>query len=238
MSASSTPSPTVSDDEFNFDEELDRVLEKYRLLAQSEVKYIFESVFCVNNSSYKILTGLSGARGYVPAVRILLTAGELINKTDHVSFNEEEWGDFITYLKDFFKNFLCATADQSKENHEDVQFANYTISRSLFMDIKMLKVTNGSATFYLSENTTREFIHIDSIIISCLDVLHNLDFVRFYNNFLNVSVKIPNVTLDIMLELCNLLPASMQMHCMRECIFYNKNKVLNDLDRKIYMLNV
>lgn len=251
---SSTPSPTFSED-FDHWHEIDRITEKYREATQNEKKYIYENAFNVGDSKYKIITGFSAARNNTPAVRILMVANELINKTHHISFSVEEWYDFITYLKQFSNGFAAAAAtavdadlgdsglgaDEGED--EEIQFSNYVIKMSRFMGVKMLKVVNGFATFYMTGNTVCEFININGLVISNMNVLHSLDFASFYNNFLNVTNNIlceSNYELcseNVLLNLCDLLPNSIQMHCIREYLYFNRNKVMDDLDRKIFILN-
>lgn len=241
--ASITPSPTFSED-FDHWQEVDRITEQYTVAIRNEEKYIYESVFTMKSSTYKIKVGFSGARNNVPAVKILMAANELVNKAHNISFDAEEWYEFITYLKQFSNNYFdTAGGSGEAEEEEEIQFSNYTICTSSFMNAKMLKVTNGFATFYICENTVREFIDINRLIDSTINVLNGLDFADFYNNFLNVTNNVlceSNYELcsdNIMLNLCDLLPHSIQIHCIRECLYFNRDKVLNDLDRKMFMLN-
>lgn len=237
--ASITPSPTFSD-EFDPWQEIDRITEQYRVAIQNEVKYIYESTFDVNNSMYKLITGFSAARNHVPAVKVSSSITEIVDKTNHISFNEEEWCDFITYLKQFCANYFNTDSDSGFE--EEIQFSNYSITKAPIMGNKMLKVTNGFAALYLTENTVREFINMNRLITPHMNVLHSLDFAKFYNNFLNVTNNIiceSNYELssdNVMSYLCDLSPC-VQMYCIRECLFFNKNEVLNDLDRKMFILN-
>lgn len=239
-----SPSPTFSQD-FDCWQEVDRITEQYRVAIQNEEKYINERVFAVDNSMYKIITGFSAARNYIPAVRILMTANELVDKTNHISFNEEEWRDCISYLNEFSNSYFdidAANADGGLEDEEgyEVQFSNFSISKSPLLGVRMLKMTNGFTTFYLSGNTVREFIKMNELIKSNMCVLQYLDFAGFYNNFLNVTSNImcdSNYDMpleNVMLTLCDLLPCSIQTYCIRECLFFNKNNVMNDLDRKMF----
>lgn len=246
--ASNTPSPTFSETTFSEDldhwQEVDRITEQYRVAIQNEEKYIYESAFTMKSSAYKIKVGFSGARNNVPAVKILMAANELVNKAHNISFDVEEWHDFITYLKQFSKNYFDTDSGLGEEEmKQQLQFSNYIICTSQFMGNKFLKVTNDFVTFYICENTVREFINISGLINSNLNVLNGLDFNSFYNNFLNVTNNIlceSNYELrsdDVMLNLCDLLPHSIQMHCIRECLHFNRDKVMNDLDRKMFILN-
>lgn len=235
---SPNPSPTFSEDEdFNHWHEIDRSNKAYQVAVQNEKKYIFESRFDVNISTYKIIIGFSAARNNIPAVRIWMpmSVNDLVNKKNNISFDKEEWCDFIACLKQFSNDYF---KDDSRME-EEVQFSNYSISRaSPFMNTKMLKVINGFTTFYLSGNTVREFININKLVMANINILHDLNFASFYNNFLNVVNNIlceSNYELcseNIMLNICDSLPGNIQMYCIRECLFLNRNKILNDLNRK------
>lgn len=241
ITPSPNPSPTFSEaEDFDHWHEIDRINEQYQVAIQNEEKYIFESSFNVNNSIYKIIIGFSAARNNVPAVKILMSVNELVNKTNHISFNEEEWCDFIGCLKQF--NDYFDHSDSGLEE-EEVQFSNYSISKAPFMNTKMLKVFNGSIAFYLSGNTVREFININKLVMWKMNVLQGLDFANFYNNFLNVVNNIlcdSNYELcseNVMLNICDSSPGNVHMYCIRECLFFNRNKIMNDLDRKMFISN-
>ena len=238
--ASPSPSPTFSSDDSGYWEEVDRISEQYREAAQHEDRYIYENAINIKNSTYKIVTGFSSARGYVPAIRILLNALNVFTKPDNISFNKEDWDDFITYLQQFVIEYFDNKVDSEEE---EIQFCEYSILKSPFLGNKMLKVTNGFSTFYFSEETVREIININnSLISSQLDLLHSLNFNHFYNIFLNVTNNIlseSNYELPpypIMLNLCDLYRDNIQTYCMRECLIYYRDKVLNDLDRKMFLL--
>lgn len=241
--ASITPSPTFSSDADSSDywQEIDRVNEQYRKAVQNEERYIYENVNSVKNSAYNIITGLSAVRGYVPAVKVLLNVNHVFTKPDNISFIRQDWDDFITYLQQFITDYFDKEVD-SEEEEEEIQFSEYSILKSPFIGNKMLKVTNGFSTFYLSADTVRELMCINKLVSTHMDLLHTICFDYFYNNFLNVTNNIlseSNYELqpyNIILRLCDLYPCSIQTYCMRECLIYNRDKVLNDLDRKMYML--
>lgn len=234
--ASITLSPSFSSADSGYWEEIDRISEMYREAIQNEERYICENVFYVTHSNYKIITGLSAARGYVPAVRMLINVPQVFTKPDNISFIREDWNDFITYLRQFIADYFGAVEESEEE--KEVQFSNYRLIKSSFIGNKVLKVTDGSCTFSLSGNTVREFINIDKLVSPHMDLLHSLSFENFYNNFLNVTdnilsesnYELPPCT--VLLNLSDLYPCNIQTYCMRECLFYNRDKVLNDLDKK------
>lgn len=233
---SPNPSPTFSEDEdFNHWHEIDRSNKAYQVAVQNEEKYIFESSFNINNSMYKIIIGFSAARNNIPAVRILMPFNDFVNKKNYISFDKEEWCEFIDCLKQFSNDYF----EDDSRLEEEVQFSNYSISKApWFMDTKMLKVNNGFTTFYLSGNTVRQFININKLVMTNINILHDLNFASFYNNFLNVVNNIlreSNYELcseNIMLNICDSLPGNIQMYCIRECLFLNRNRIMNDLNRK------
>lgn len=225
--------------------EIDRISNQYREAAQHEERYIYENTVDIKNSAYKIVTGFSSARGYVPAVRILMNVQPVYTKPDNISFIREDWDDFITYLQqfltDYFDNANATDAELTEE--EEIQFSDYSIIKSPFIGNKMLKVTNGFSTFYFSGVTIQHLIDVNKLISSHLDLLYDVHFDYFYNHFLNVTNNIVSESnyelspYNIMLSLCDLYPGNIQLQCMRECLTYNGNNVLNDLDRKMFLLN-
>lgn len=243
---SPSPSPTFSED-FDYWGEIDRITNQYREAAQQEGRYIYEYATDIKNSAYKIVTGFSSssARGYTTAVRIFLNVPQAFTKPDNISFVKEDWDDFITYLQKFITNYFDAALETTGEEEveEEIQFSDYSIIKSPFIGNKMLKVTNGFSTFYFTGETIREIVDINKIISSHINLLQSVNFNQFYNNFLNVTNNILVATnyevppCSIMLILCNLYPENIQSHCMLECLIYNRNNVLNDLDKKMFLLN-
>lgn len=228
-SRSSSPAFSSSED-FNYLEEVDRITNQYRDAAQHEERYIYENAINIKNSTYKIVTGFSSARGYVPAVRILMNVHPVFTKPDNISFIREDWDDFITYLQRFITHYFNdGAAVESKGEEEEIQFSEYSILKSPFIGNKMLKVTNGFSTFYFSEDTLRHLIDVNKLVSSHMNLLHSLSFNHFYNDFLNVTNNIlseSNYELPpcgVLLILSDLYPCNIQTYCMRECLFYNRD---------------
>lgn len=238
-----------SEDSTDYWQQVDRISEYYRKLTQMEERYIFECEFQLKGQEYKLVSGLSAARNYMPAVRILVNAHH-ISKTDHISFDIDEWMTFISNLKQYLKDFFEAGDDEDENTNICFEIDYIKLSSMMCMDCKILKVENGLHTYYMSEVLVRELINMhENLIHAHLFTLCKLEFVNYYNTFLqsandllhksNYEFVPENVLLNLcsdnaMLD-CQLHPFSViQLYCIRECLYYMKDKVLNDLDRKMY----
>ena len=249
---SSSGDSVFSENSIDYWQEVEKISEQYRKLSQLEEQYIFERDFHLNNQNYKLVTGFSAARNYIPAVRILGNAYH-ISKTDHISFDADEWNEFIVYLQYFLKEYFTSDNNDVSTNVQDQQLSfeiNYIkISAITCLDFKALKVDNGEHIYYLSEIAVREIIDVHERLMDAhLFTLYKLNLYEYYDNFLESANDIlckSNYDLnpeDVLLNLCSnnvmLDPqlssfSFIQLYCIRECLFYNKNKVLNDLDRKL-----
>lgn len=250
MSSSSRESGFFHEDSVDYSDywqEIDRISEQFRQLAQQEERYIFEREFELPNQKYKIVTGFSAARGYIPAVRLLANTVS-INKTDHISFAFNEWTEYISYLQQMM-SYFHKVEDDADYTEICFEIDYIKISSSMCLDMKMVKVDNGVYVFYLSELVVREMINLhEKLIDAQLFILHEMDFDVYYNNFLesandllcksNYNLNPESVMLNLYTDkmMSNSQPfALMQLYCISECLFYNRDKVLNDLDRKMYL---
>lgn len=209
--------------------------EQYRKQLLKEKKFIFESNFDIKDNIFSIQCGLSNARNFQPAVKLL-------NKTDNtrISFNTNEWNSFLKHLKDIYFNYF------ESDNQETVIInlesdELISLQTSKFLSEKVLKITSEaelpSKCFYFSKKTIKDILNLSACIIKYrLEMLQNIDFPTFYNKFLdtiNRMILQSNYELhpeQVITSYCEILGYNLESYCLRECWFYYKDHMMRDLD--------
>lgn len=202
-----------------------------------EKYYLLNSNFDLGNYSFTIHCGLSGARGFEPAIKLVHTMDGT-----NISFNDNEWMVFISHLRYFMDNF-CENNDATQEDYlidlpsdEDIK-----IQACRLLGSKVIKVTSSvclpTTSFYLSEQVIEQIIKVNALLIKKrVEMLQHLNFFMFYTNFIDIINKIiyqSNYELNaesVVTAFCDILTNCTLSYCMRECWYFYKNKFLADLE--------
>lgn len=216
----------------------DRFMENYRNKILKENNYILCSNFDLNKNVFSLECGLSVQRNFEPVVR-------LINKLDNkkISFNIAEWYFFVDRLKMMVNEFFENKTEEDPIIFVDIPNSSEQIhiQTSKFMDQKVIKIASTcqipSTVLYLSEASVKQILKISGLLIKHrLEMLDNLRFASFYNNFLNTVNKLliqSNYELsneNIISAVSGCLADNTQSYCLHECLFYHRNKMLEDLE--------
>lgn len=209
--------------------------EQYRKQLLNENKFIFETNFDIKDSVFSIQCGLSNVRNFRPAVKLL-------NKTDNtrISFNINEWDSFLKHLKDIYFNYFESDNQETCIINLDSDEL-ISLQTSKFLSEKVLKVTSEaelpSKCLYFCKKTIKDILSLSSCIIKYhLEMLHNIDFPTFYNKFLDAINRIilqSNYELQpeqVITSYCEILGYNLESYCLRECWFYHKNIMMEDLE--------
>lgn len=227
--------PNVSDDSSDegidvCDNELNRIVKMYEHAVQQEKYYILNTTLRCD-CLFLVHCGLSSARNFEPAVKIEYKPNT--DKNFEISFNTFEWPIFINHLSWLMDVFFieAATVPDPKLTCAE----NIEISGGVYSGIKFAKVSNGHGNFYFRKQEVQELLKMNTIIDSKIEMLTNLKFLHFYYNVLttvNYLIKQSNLTaVDVLNAFCNATPNSVHSYCLRECLYFNKDKVLIDLER-------
>lgn len=219
--------------------ESDRFTEDYRRNVIKENEYILCSSFDASDLVFSIECGLSASRNFQPAIRILNN----LDKTK-ISFSVGEWNNFIGHLRNIVEEYFGADSQQENIFVDLNTDEMIKLQTSSFMGSKIVKVTSTaqlpSTTMYLSEASVKQILKISGLILKHrIELLLNLKFITFYNNFLETVNKLliqSNYELNpenIIKALCDTLTDNGESYCLRECWFYYKTKMLDDLDRYV-----
>lgn len=216
---------------------VDRINAVYQKKIFEEKFYLLNSNFDVGNNTFRLDCGLSPARSFEPSVKLMSSLDDA-----NISFNDTEWLLLISYLKNFLQTRF--------ENVETLE--SYFVNLASDEEIKLkgcnlfgnkaIKLTNGASSptsFYLSEHVMMEIIKLNAFIIKRrIEMLHNLKFFTFYNNFLDLINKLVfQSNFEVNEEsavaiVCDVLTNSLESYCMRECWFFYKNDLLEDLKQR------
>lgn len=217
---------------------IDQINEEYKQKIVKENDYINKCNLNIGDCVFTIECGLSEARNFEPAVRI-------INLADRscISFNTTEWGAFVSYLRQLVTDFFDSDVELENMVTELDSDENIKIENTKFLDAKIVKVSScartPSTSFYLSESLVKEIIKLNAAIIKYrLETMNGMHFFKFYKNFLNITNRLllqSNYELNpenVLTAFCQILSSNPENDCMRECWFYHKNKMIVDLERE------
>lgn len=222
----------------NMDESnvLDEVLQLYEDAVFEEKNLISATPYDLKSNGLKsFYCGLSPARAFEPVVLLVNTMDISCN----ISFNIYEWSIFIEHLNQMYHQLV---EEGNVDNQQCLKCGEYV--KLTFVNsegFNHIAVSRRNTTFYLSAADVYEILSMDWIISQRLFILNNMNFLSYYNNFLDVINKlVDRVNSNIHAEnliyaFCDISP-SPEVYCIRECMYYIKDKVLNDLDNRRYVL--
>lgn len=207
---------------------LDSMILRSREDIKNEKKLLSEVHYSAGN--YKIIVGLSAARGMVPSVKLINTVLNLSEEKVAVSLADFEWHEFLEIASNMIEDDAVVKTDSETEN--------FTVSAVTLLGEKIINLVCNNTTLCFCSHDIESFVSIRHIVNYRLNLIKNLDFMTFYDNFLNYinTCDIQGNFFEIIKNICS-LNMSEQAICMLELIHFNSKKVLDDFDR-IQMCNI
>lgn len=204
-----------------------------------EKHYLLCSVYKLENFSFRIECGISGARSFEPAIKLVTEVDDT-----NISFDETEWYIFTTHLRAFINQTFKTTDEMEKYFINLASSEQVKLQGCNIMGNKVLKVTSlaqpALTSFYLSEQLIEEVLRLNALLVRRkVETLHRLNFLTFYNNFIGMVRKLvfqSNYELSaetVASAFCDILTDSVESYCMRECYFYYKTQVLEALQQYV-----
>lgn len=225
----------VSDDNEHEEEEhireLNRVLQMYNNAILQERNYIMNTTMNCGNL-FQIHCGLSPARNFQPSIKIEYIS----NVGNNISFSTFEWSIFMNHLNWMLNEYFTSTIQNPPKLTcgENIEILGITYNGNKMVSVVMDAVNHLCFT----QEDVKEIVKIDSIFRYKIDMLNAVNFSHYYHNTLNVISDLLKSThvlnpLEVLNSFCNISSScSIHDYCLRECLYFNKDKVLNDLDRK------
>lgn len=221
MQSPQSPSSSSLEDEILYDAELNRVLEKYDAAVKSETHYLLNSKYqleidCgLGPAILHVDSGISLARNFAPAVK--LTCNDCV-----IPFDDWQWESFIAVI----------------ENNEQRDCGLEIIRGE--DEWKITSISKWSNCMHFSETDLKKIIELNHRLISNrLEMLKNLRMPFYYHKFLIIIKELvqnsQNSTEDFINAFCQINP-SIESYIILECMYFYKNKVLNDIDSTIFTL--
>lgn len=219
-----------------YDAELERILARYEEAVRKEKRLINSTRYELNHPcAFSIECGLSAARTFNPAVRII----NKFNDDSNISFNKEEWDEFIKIIQKSVVDYFEA----EPASEQFVFELNENISVTMGMEgyhIKMVVLTgsypSSTTNFHMMKSDIMEVLQLDRLVSKKLIMLSNLDFCNYYyrvlENLGDIKENFHLPVLDLIYTFC-FVNDSIESYCMFECLQYLGDKVLYDFERNI-----
>lgn len=220
----------ISEDSLDWNQ-FEKQYNKYMEEIKSEGPFLLCSHYIIEGSPFELQCGMSFARNFEPAVRLVNNQ----NKAK-ISFNRFEWKElvqiFIHSLSTFFK---WQKEEDSKEIIIDCE-EDVKILKTKYMGGKILKMSNAAGVFHLNEEIINRILKFNNTLIcSKISTLENLNFLKLYAGLTGI-LKTFSKQLEgksdrptILSAFCNSLGENFESYCVKECVIYYYNKVLNDI---------
>lgn len=196
---------------------------------KKESKFLGET--CYSTKNFKIVAGISIARGLIPSINVTNTILNLPEEQVTVSFSDIEWTEFMK----------IATSFMNMDNDEDVSSMitayslseNFTVSSVTFFGERMIKLTSREVNLCFCLDDIKSFLRIQDMIDYRLSLLAKLDFRTFYDNLLkyfNVETVNENNCLNVIKEYCDLNICELS-YFMLEFVHLSPEKIKRDFNR-------
>lgn len=212
---------------------IEDVLNRYEAKIKGEKHLIYELARDVKNTSFKVSTGFSAARNFIPVVKITNTS---ILNNNCITFDEKDW-DSCTY---FLTSSIMKYFENQMSPVSAVKFGEYGMEFGMFMGRKtiMLKNSNFCTSLVFMEDAVREIINLVSLINHRLSLLKDMNFIACYNEVLytvkslctDMCYNMRNVLGEINL-MCDNEFTNPNFYCLRESVLYAPEQVYEDFIR-------
>lgn len=204
---------------------VDSMLLRSNQEIKKERKLLVEVCYPLKN--YKIVVGLSVARGMLPSVKLTNTIMNLPEEQVTISLADFDWYELMAIISKF------ASDDQDGEVTLTATSENFTVSTAMFLNERIIKVQSNDVILCLCKEVVKSLIEIQNIVNYRLELVRRLDFRTYYDNFLNYINSHADVKenfFHIIRNMCNFHPNE-HAYYMFELIQFNPSKVLEDFDR-------
>lgn len=199
---------------------IDKCSEKLIREPSWNLPLVGERTYFLNKSHSKwVCVGLLPDNFFEPMVKIVGV------KKQCVTFNEEEWKEFMKQSVNLKKYF-----DYCSGNFPTVDISNFKLSCECFDGVnKILKIENDGDMLYLSYEGLTELWRMRKVVESRFVLLRNLKYYDFYKNILDYLVVSGE---DLNLEVEKILEGSMsECVCItKEMFLYHLVKIYTDVD--------
>jgi hypothetical protein len=211
-------------------EYLDSMVLKSQEEIRKEVRFLYEVSVPANN--YKIVTGLSIARGIIPSVKLVNTILDV--PENFISLDVIDWSEFLQHAIQLLKD-TTNSGDESNKIIGTVEAlsGNFQLLAVSFYDSVTLSLKSNNVTLCFCVKDIEALLRAESLVNFRIELLKQLDFKSFYNELLNYvnSIDIQNVNFfDIVRNICK-LNTHEQSYLVLELIEFNPSKILSDFDK-------
>ena len=193
---------------------------------RKEKKLLSEVCYPVDN--FKIITGLSVARGMLPSVKIVSTVLNLPDDEVSLSLVDFDWYSFLPIASKMMLEDVADGCEISAESE------NFTVSTTASLGQKTLKLKSDYTTLCFCADDIKSLNAIRHLISYQLEFARNVSFRNYYDevlHFVNSFCDIVNNNyVDIITYLCN-LNVNEKSYYMLEMLQFYPQEVMLDLDR-------
>lgn len=204
---------------------LDSMILRCRTAIRSEKKFLNE--VCFQASSYKVIVGLSVARGMIPSVKIINST--LLNVPEEqtvISLSSADWYEFLEIISKIDDGVSETTTKTS-------QSENFTVSSDTFLDDRIIRLKCDNAAIFFCYNNINSIVSIKHLINYRLELLNKLQFRNFYDDTLKYASSLINIGErldDVITNICNLNMCESSYYLL-ELLHYNPKQIYDDFDK-------
>ena len=179
--------------------------------------------------NFKIIVGLSVARGMMPATKIVNSLLNLPEDQASITLADFDWFEFVEKLS-------VTVNENGGDDDGSVQKAlseNFILSVITFLGEKTitLKTINRTLCFCLED--AKSIVNISQLIKIRLDLIRSLNFRTYYDDclhYLNATHDVNTNLLTSIINMCSLNKSELSCNLL-ELAFTNLDKIVNDLDK-------
>lgn len=194
---------------------VDGILKRYHEEIKAEKILINETGIILVNVPLRVSTGLSAARGFLPAVKLTHMA-ENFNNDTIITMMDIDWYELIENIK---------TVAEGAEK----EFSDFKMSRITSACENIVKLEIRDSELYFNDDTISQLLYFSDVIKFRLELLKSLDFPQFYNNALLHVANQEDIITHIK-GFCN-MTQNIQSYCTLELLKVNRERIFIDLSK-------
>ncbi len=217
----------------NYWEYLDSMILKSRMEIAQEKRLLNEVSYQVNN--FKLIVGLSVARGMLPAVKIVNSMLNLPEDQTCITLADFDWYEFLEKVSKMVNETAAGVKDSAVPGQQQALSENFTLYVESFFGEQALTLTSNNCALCFCLDDIKQILTVCPLINYRLELVKDLNFIVYYDDclqYLNVTHNVKNGShlLQSIISMCNL------NKCERSCYFLelatmNLNKIVRDLDK-------
>lgn len=231
INSSMNSSNLSMENHYSYDDELERMWNKYQDDIQEEKYYILNSTFNLHNDScIYIECGLSPARDFKPAIKLKYK----YNKDIQISFDMIEWVQVVNHFKNIIEHYK-----DCDEIPLITIWENTSIFANTYNNIKIIHLSKAGTTLFLLECDIQGILFLESNLCKKQQMLNDLNFMDYYCNVLKEFSSVisendykhnVNIVVLNMIKVFCQFNKSIKSYCLHECLIYLHDKVLYDIE--------